>query len=284
MADLPSFAMRVSDVPTASAFLVEKLNFTLNEHTPDADIAYLFDPNQKDIILLAGPAARDLSAYLNDEHFIATPGESIDIGGDLETRQVELRSKGVTDCQIKQSRIGDRTLVISIFDNYTFLCTATAAHTFDELLRLYAQLPAELDEALAGLRAEETCLALSEGNWSIRQIVHHLADCDLLFAQIMRVQLSSPGVVMARHHAIGNARISTGAEYHERPVASSVALFRAFHVYILDIATYIPNAGEHAIEHPDGDKTTFSQLVQLIVSHAAEHLDEIWEIRRKYGK
>ncbi len=158
MADLPSFAMRVSDVSTARAFLVEKLDFTLNEHRPDADIAYLFDPNEKDVILLAGPAARDLSAYLNAEHFIATPGESISIGGDLETRQAELRGKGVSDCQIKQSRIGDRTLAFPIFDNYTFLCTATAAHTFDELLRLYAHLAVELDEALAGLSAEETRL------------------------------------------------------------------------------------------------------------------------------
>lgn len=284
MTDLPSFAMRVSDIPASSTFLVETLNFILNEHRPDADIAYLSDPIERDVILLAGPAAADLSAYLNAEHFIATPGESIGIGGDLDTRHAELLSKGITNFQIKQSRIGDRTLAFTIFDNYTFLCTETADHTFDELLDFYARSPAELDEALAGLSEEETRLSMNEESWSIRQIVHHLADCDMLFAQMMKIQLSSPGAVMSRHHAVGNTRVSTEPEYRERPVASSVALYRAFHEHILDIVKYIPDTGEHTIRHPDGEDSTFSQLVHLIVGHADEHLDEIWEIRRKYGK
>ncbi|MGH2480360.1 MAG: DinB family protein [Ktedonobacteraceae bacterium] len=243
MADLPSFAMHVSDVSASSAFLVDMLNFTLNEHRPDADLAYLLDPNEGDVILLAGPAVHDLSALLAAEHYIAKRGDSISIEGNLEAQQAELLSKGITDFQIKQSRTGDRTLALPAFDNYTFLYTETAAHTFDELLHLYARSSAELDETLVGLSEEETRLALHEDSWSIRQIVHHLADCEMLFAQIMKVQLSSPGTVMAHPHAIGNANVDAGLEYRERPVASSVALFRAFHEHILDIVTYVPNAG-----------------------------------------
>ncbi|GCE08033.1 VOC family protein [Dictyobacter aurantiacus] len=100
MADLPSFAMRVSDVASSCSFLVEMLGFTLTEQRSDLDIAYLLD-SDGDTILLAGPAAHDLSPYLNAQHYIVRPGEIIGMGGsDLEARQADLRDKGVKDVQL----------------------------------------------------------------------------------------------------------------------------------------------------------------------------------------
>ncbi|HEY6408586.1 MAG TPA: DinB family protein [Ktedonobacteraceae bacterium] len=286
MPDLPSFAMRVSDVSESLAFLVEKLGFTLTEHQPDADIAYLL-ADDGDSLLLAGPAAQDLDSYLVVQHLILKPGESLDFTDrNLEVWAADLLRKGGTDFRIKQSRIGDRMLVLRVFDDYTFRYIETITRTFEELLNLYDGAPAELDEALAGLSEADTRLALSENSWSIRQIVHHLADCDILFSETMKVQLSSPGAVMEDPREVGNERVSAEPEYRNRPVATSVALFRAFHEHILDIVKYVPDAGERYIEVRDGHghKHTFSQMVHLIVGHTAEHLDEIWEIRHKYGK
>src|SRR5579883_1755165 len=78
--------------------------------------------------------------------------------------------------------------------------------------------------------------------------------------------------------------IAAQPEYRDRPATTSVALFRAFHLHILDIVKYIPDAGERYVEGSSGRTYTFNQLVHLIVSHTGEHLDEIWEIRRKHGK
>ena len=284
MAELPSFAMRVSDVSSSSAFLAEKLGFTLTEHRPDEDIACVLDTDG-DALVLAGPAAQDIPAYLSAQHYIAQPGEVLTAAGsDLEALQADLLSKGMTDFQIKQNRIGDHILVIAVFDNYTFHYVAPATHAFGDLLNMYAHLSTELDEALAGLSEADTGLALTEEHWSIRQIVHHIADCDMLFGEVMKVQLSSSGVVMERPREVGNERVTTGPEYRDRPVASSVALSRIFHEHILDIVKYVPDAGEHFIAESNGHKHTFSQMVHLIVGHTGEHLDEVWEIRRKYGK
>lgn len=175
-------------------------------------------------------------------------------------------------------------LVIVVFDNYTFNYVAPAAHAFGDLLNMYAHLSTELDEALAGLSEADMGLALNEESWSIRQIIHHIADCDMLFGEVMKVQLSSSGMVMERPREVGNEHVTTGPEYRDRPVASSVALSRIFHEHILDIVKYVPDAGEHYIAESNGHKHTFSQMVHLIVGHTGEHLDEIWEIRRKYGK
>ena len=99
MAALPSFAMRVSDVSSSSIFLKEKLGFTLTEQRPEEDIAYVIDTDG-DAILLAGPAAQDIPAYLSAQHYVARSGEILTVaGGDLEARQADLLSKGITDFQ-----------------------------------------------------------------------------------------------------------------------------------------------------------------------------------------
>lgn len=284
MTALPTLAMYVSNVAASSAFLTEILGFTLLQRNPGADIAHLLD-SDGDILLLVGPTARDVSSHLAAQHFIARPGESISFGsGDLEAWQAELASKGVTDTRIKQRRLGDRILALQPFDNYTFRYIEIASRPFEDLLPMYACSPDELDKALIGLSEADTRLTMDNGGWNIRQIVHHIADTDILFGEAMKIALSSPGTVVGNQQAVGNERIASEPEYRERPVASSVALFRAFHEHILDIIKYIPDAGERYIKGLDKRKQTFAQMMHSIVGHTGEHLEEIWEIRHKHGK
>lgn len=283
MDNAPAYAMQVSDLATSLAFFIKNFGFTLVEQKPAEDVAYVLD-SDGDPLLLAGPATQDLPSYLSTPKYIAKPGESLGFGvDDLDALQAKLISKGVTDLQVTQNRLGDRTLHVKAPD-YTFEFVQSAEHPFEELLSLYARSIDELDEALAGLSEAEMSLTLDENSWSIRQNVHHIADTDILFGQHMRVALSSPGTLMGQRVPIGNERYATAAEYRDRPVTSSVALFRAFHEHILDIVKYIPDAGERYIEYNDGHKHTCNQLVHLFVQHAGEHIDEIWAIRRKHGR
>jgi hypothetical protein len=52
------------------------------------------------------------------------------------------------------------------------------ANTFKSVLAQYAQGPTLLEQALSGLTDTDLDLTLSEDSWSIRQIVHHIADGD----------------------------------------------------------------------------------------------------------
>jgi len=283
MAHSPGYAMQVSDLAAGLAFFTDKFGFTLLEEKPAEDIAYLLDIDG-DALLLAGPAAQDIPSYLAAPKFIAKPGERAAFGCEnIEALQAELTGKGVTDLSVSELRHGDRVLYVKAPD-YTFEFVQHADVSFEELLHNYANLPAELDEALAGLSDADMGLALTENSWNIRQITHHLADADILFGEQIKVMLSSPGTQMPYHVPVGNDRISTAAEYRERPVASSVALFRAFHNHILDISVYVPNASENYIEFPGGRKITCNEQIRGLVQHANEHIEEIWAIRRKHGK
>lgn len=283
MASTPSYAMQVSNLATSLAFFTEKFGFTLVEEKPAEDIAYVLDIDG-DALLLAGPAAQDIPSYLEPPKFIAKPGESATFGSeDIEALQAELIRKGVTNLSITELRHGDRVLRVSAPD-YTFEFVQHADVSFEQLLSLFASSPSELDEALAGLSDVDMGLTLTEESWNIRQITHHIADMATLFGEHIKVALSSPGTQMPYHVPVGNDRISTVAEYRERPVASSLALMRAFHEHILDIITYIPDASERYIELSDGHKITCGEQIGMFVRHEGEHIEEIWAIRRKHGK
>lgn len=283
MPDQPTLAFQVSDISLTLAFLTEKLGFTLAESRPDEDVAYIID-SDGDMLLLTGPTAQNVTSYLDERHFILNPGESMDFGCvDLEARQAELLARGVLNIQRTQNRLGDSALCVQILDNYLFRFVASAVLSFEELLNLYARSMDELDEALAGLDEKQLDLSFYEGGWSIRQIVHHIADADILFGQPMKVALSSSGTKLERFPAVGNERITTEPEYQKRSVSTSVALFRAFHTHIIDIVKYVPDAEERYIEQTDGSRRTFGQLLRLINRHTGDHLDEIRVIRDKYG-
>lgn len=284
MTKTPSFAMQVSDLSQSLDYLTRYLGFTLLEEKQAEDVAYVLDIDG-DPLLLAGPTVQDVSSYLSPSKFVLKPGETLSFRtNNIASWQTTFSQRGVTDVQISHNRLGDQVLRIKAPDNYTFEFIQLASHSFEALLEMYARSLAELDEALAGLSEDAMDLALSADSWNIRQIVHHIADSYILFGQSMKVALSSPGTQMEQPTAIGNERYSTGPEFRDRPVASSLALSHAFYVYIVDIVKYIPNAGEHSIEDHNGHKTTFSQLIHLLVVHTGEHLEEIWQIRRKYAK
>jgi catechol 2,3-dioxygenase-like lactoylglutathione lyase family enzyme len=287
MGDLPAFAQLVSNVAASVAFYTERLGFSLRDSRLDEDIAVLLDPDG-DAILLAGPTVQHLAAHLDEHHVIFHPDDSLDFrGDDLEGLRAAWISKGVATeaIQLKERRSGTRILSIEDPDHYLLRFISPPTLTTAEILAQYAQGPAELEAALEGLAEADLNLARKEGGWSIRQIVHHVADTDILFGEMMKVALSAPGAVMTRPRAVGNERIATAPEYSKRPIGMSIQLFRVFHEYILDLVRYVPDVDACYVVDAEGRRHAFTgAMAGLVVEHAQEHLEEIWAIRHKYGK
>jgi catechol 2,3-dioxygenase-like lactoylglutathione lyase family enzyme len=287
MDDLPSFAQLVSQLAASVAFYTEKLGFSLRDSRPAEDIAVVIDPDG-DALVLAGPAAQQLTSYLDEHHLIFHPGDSLDFHGeDPEAMRATWINRGVAAeaIQVKERRSGTRILSVEDPDHYLLKFICPGALSTPEILAQYAQGPEELGAALEGLADSDLDLAPEEGGWSIRQIVHHVTDTDILFGETMRVALSAPGATMTRPRAVGNERIATAPEYSKRPISTSIQLFRVFHEYILEIVRYVPDVDECYVVDSSGRRHPFaSAMAGIVVEHTEEHLEEIWAIRRRYGK
>jgi catechol 2,3-dioxygenase-like lactoylglutathione lyase family enzyme len=287
MDDLPSFAQLVSDVAASVAFYTEKLGFSLQDSRPTEDMAVVLDPDG-DALLLAGPAVQHPATYLSEHHLIFHPGDSLDFHGeDLEALRAAWISRGVAAAaiQLKERRSGARVLSVEDPDHYVLKFIRPPELSATEILALYAQGPEQLEAALEGLAEADLDLGREGGGWSIRQIVHHVADTDILFGETMKVALSAPGAAMTRPRAVGNERISTAPEYNKRPIGTSIQLFRVFHEYILELVRYVPDVNACYVVDAEGRRHAFSSgIAGIVVEHTEEHLEEIWAIRHKYGQ
>jgi hypothetical protein len=169
-------------------------------------------------------------------------------------------------------------------DGYTLEFITPAERSPEEHHALYARMPGELDAALAGLSASDLDLSKEAGSWSIRCIVHHTTDGDLLFLDGIRAALAAPGKQTARNFLGGNDVIPEHLDYAHRPVEAGIALSRAVHDYVIQLGRQLPGAWERYTVREGERHISFGQLVAYANQHSAEHIEEIYEIRRIHGK
>ncbi len=280
----PSLAMPVANMTASIAFYIDCLGFTLADQQPATDAAQIID-SDGDPLLLVGPQAEDVTPYLAEPHFFTMPGQTINfLGVDLDVRRATLLQKGLTDVQLAEKRWGDRSLIVKDPDGYALQFIANAPRSSEEGLALYARGPQELEAALAGLSEADLHLSRAEGEWSIRAIVQHLAGTETLFAPSMEMALAESGRTYHPNLPISNQRTAKELDYAGRPIEPSLALIRAVHAHILQLAQHVPGAWERYVQDPSGRKRSFGDLVTIVATHIPEHIDEILEIRRIHGR
>lgn len=153
----------------------------------------------------------------------------------------------------------------------------------EELTTLYAHLMDQLEATLADVSETEWNLSREAGSWTVRQIVHHLADCETMFLQTIRTILMEPGRSYHQNWPGSNEVVNTPM-FLERPVASSLVFLRASHEYILHLLQYAPGAWEKMIlDQGRGEhEMDLREIFTTILAHMQEHLDEIQAIRQRH--
>lgn len=289
MPKLPGFAMTVSDLAASIAFYVDCLDFTPLEQQLEADMAQLIDYDG-DSILFVGPKVEDIREHLSEPRMVFKLGESLKYHvNDLDEREATLREKGITEISRKESSFGERSLTFKDPDGYILEFFEQVKRTPEETIALYAQGPYELEAVLDGLAEADLDLTLTAGSWSIRQIVHHLAESESLFLMQFKTALADSGHVYVRP-PYDQELWPQSLEYTKRPIEPSVALVQASRNHISQLLRYVPDSWEKFVltmytpEEDEGHKTTVSDLVNIQIRHIWDHCEEIREIRKVHGR
>lgn len=276
-------ALPVADLDSSLAFYLDRLQFKPAMHTPDADIAELIDPDG-DQLLLAGPRAGDLAAYLGEGQRILPPGATISFRlDDLAALHDRLLDQGADVAPIAETPWGDRSLSVRDPDGFELRFIAPVERSPEELLAIYAATPEQLTGLLADLGDADLDLSLTPGSWTIRQIVYHLADGDSLFLRGVRMALAEPGRSFS-HNWPGSNEPYIDPIRHGQPIEPAVALFRTMRVYLQQLILSTPDPWERAIHDTDGGVWSVRRFVDLMVRHGLEHLAEIRAIRAAHGR
>jgi hypothetical protein len=155
-------------------------------------------------------------------------------------------------------------------------------------LALYADGPAQLEAVLAGLTEAELDLAPSADSWTIRQIVHHIADGDDLWKACIKAALGNGEGLFTLQWYWDKPQTEWAAnwQYAGRGIEPSLALLRANRRHIVELVQQIPGAWEKSIrvKWPGGEEERISvgEVLEMQAGHAAGHIDDIRMIRQAH--
>jgi hypothetical protein len=140
-----------------------------------------------------------------------------------------------------------------------------------EPLEVISSTAARLRQTLDSLGDVRADQSPAPGKWSVREILCHLADCEIVFAFRLRQTLAEP------HHIIQPFDQDLWARnYAVYEAASALAVFSAvrdFNVKL--IASLPPDAFSKPVSHPERGTMTFQSIVETMGGHDLNHLGQI---------
>jgi hypothetical protein len=156
--------------------------------------------------------------------------------------------------------------------------------TREAIVARYASGIQAVEDALAGLTKADLDRTRATGKWSIRQIVHHIADAELLWEVAIKSALGNPGCLFdASWYIIGNGWAGP-LRYDARPVDGACALFAAIRGQVLELLEHVPNPWDqyvrfHWANPGEARKWTVGEIVTWQSRHALIHVEQILETR-----
>ena len=165
-----------------------------------------------------------------------------------------------------------------------------ASENKDEILDLFRQGPSMIENALFGLGDNELDYTPKNGGWSIRQIIHHLADGDDLWKTCIKITLGSEKAEfnLKWYQEIPQIDWAKRWNYEKRSIAASINLLKANRKHILQLLEYNPNGWAKTFQYqePDGkiEMITIGFVIEMQAKHVVHHIKRIAEIRKEmYG-
>lgn len=141
-------------------------------------------------------------------------------------------------------------------------------------------LPARMRDAVKGLSDEQLDTPYRDGGWSVRQVVHHVADSHM--NGIIRVKLAltedNPSITAYKQALwahLPDARL---------PIEISLGILDGVHKRLdAIIAGLTPDDYARTFMHPENGQTRLDNWLQLYAWHSRHHVAHITELRSRKG-
>jgi hypothetical protein len=140
----------------------------------------------------------------------------------------------------------------------------------------------DLNVVLDGLPTEGLDWA-EEGGWSIREVLHHLADDGNVYVFIIERGLATPDCKVFFGEFPGNEAWADRLAFAERPVESVLNLIQAQRQFLAELLSHFPDRWENKVNYYNykvekiADRSVEEMLVML-TEHMQEHTQMIKNI------
>ena len=150
------------------------------------------------------------------------------------------------------------------------------------LLERFRRGPEVLAMVLTGVFGEEEDFIAAPGKWSIRQIVAHLADSELVGAHRMRQVIAEDNPTLIAYDQDAWTR---NLDYLRRKPKQSLETFRRIRAENHELLKALPeSAFERTGNHSENGSMTLRRLLEVYALHAESHARQMAQIREDYKK
>lgn len=141
--------------------------------------------------------------------------------------------------------------------------------------------PAQLRAAVSGLSPQQLDTPYRPGGWTVRQVVHHLADSHLNSYVRFKLALTESEPTIKPYDEAQWAELS---DDRRAPVEISLDLLEALHRrWVLLLESFTPADFTKTFVHPELGVQTLESTVGIYAWHGRHHTAQITGLRRRMG-
>jgi hypothetical protein len=144
-----------------------------------------------------------------------------------------------------------------------------------------AALPENLRSAVDGLNDVQLDTPYREGGWTVRQLVHHIADSHMQAYGRMRLALTEDWPVIKPYNEKLWAELGDSRTV---PAQVSLEILAPLHRrWAALLKSLSPAQWERGYDHPESGRTSLAQALALYEWHSRHHVAHISELRKSKG-
>jgi hypothetical protein len=160
---------------------------------------------------------------------------------------------------------------------FTPPATITPADRTEAIARL-AELPEQLRNAVDGLSFAQLSTPYREGGWTLRQLVHHVADSHMNAVIRVKLALTEDWPTIKPYDEAAWAKLHDVAA----PVEWSLELIESLHArWVMLLQSLNDEQWKRGCHHPENGPMTVELLTLLYAWHSRHHVAHITHLRAR---
>ena len=141
-----------------------------------------------------------------------------------------------------------------------------------------AELPSELHNAVHGLSPEQLNTPYRDGGWTVRQLIHHIADSHMNAFVRVKLALTEDWPTIKPYSEAAWAVLHDAAA----PIEWSLDLIESLHARWVMLLQSLDDAQwQRGFIHPERGRSTIERATLLYAWHSRHHTAHITRLRRR---
>ena len=147
-------------------------------------------------------------------------------------------------------------------------------------IQTIAEMPECLRESLRGLDQEQIDTPYREGGWTVRQVVHHIADSHMIAFHRVRMALTEERPTVQGYPEAKFAELPDTVA----PAEWSLELIEAVHArWVMLMQALTEEQWKRGYLHAERGETTIEAAVMLYAWHSLHHVAHVTGLRKRLG-